>query len=279
MARLFAVPFLVMLLATGTAFADDGGSIHPWMDDTFSVEVGIFFPERLARFKAAGSLEAGIPEIPTLDFGSQLSVSQSDETFAAEFGWRMGERWTMRMQYFDSTGSGTAILEEDVEWEDLVFLEGTSATAGTQFQLTRAVWDYMILNKPNSRLGLSVGFHWLYIRGFIEGTVLEQGGATTAGESASVDAPLPNIGFTYAHALSSRWGFRTRLDWFSADIHPYDGIFINASAGFFYRMTERFGAGFNYNFVQLDVGVDGDNWRGEVETRYDGLYVYLAAVW
>ena len=44
-------------------------------------------------------------------------------------------------------------------------------------------------------------------------------------------------------------------------------------------MTDRFGIGFNYNFVELDVGVTGSNWRGNIETRYDGLYVYLGAVW
>ena len=76
------------------------------------------------------------------------------------------------MQYFDSTGSNTAVLEEDVVWEDLTFLAGTNASAGTEFELTRAVWDYAIVKRPSYRVGLSGGFHWLHIRGYIEGTVL-----------------------------------------------------------------------------------------------------------
>ena len=281
MARRFAISLFMLLSAGHTALAQDAGSIHPWLDGKFTLEIGIFYPERLARLKAAGTIDVTVPEIPTefVDFGSQFSISQSDRTFAAELGWRWGEKWTMRMQYFDSRGSNTAVLEEDIVWEDLTFLAGTSATAGTEFELTRAVWDYAVVDRPKHRLGLSLGFHWLHIRGYVEGTVLEPSGPTFARESASVDAPLPNIGLTYTHPLSSRWGFRTRFDWFSADIHPYDGIFINASAGFFYRMTKHFGLGLNYNFVELDVGVDGSNWRGEVETRYDGLYVYLSAVW
>ena len=44
-------------------------------------------------------------------------------------------------------------------------------------------------------------------------------------------------------------------------------------------MNDWLGIGVNYNYVELDVGVDGDNWRGEIATRYDGIYVYIGAYW
>ena len=281
MLRTLSLILLIILTASVPARADDRDYVHPWLDSKFILEVGIFYPERFARLSAAGSVDVTIPEIPApyVDFGEQFSISQSDRTFSAEAGWRLGEKWAMRMQYFDSEGSNTAILQEDVEWEDLVFLAGTRASAGTEFELTRVVWDRAIYSRPDRRFSLSGGFHWLHIRGFIEGTVLTPDGPSSAFESSSVDAPLPNIGFMYVQALSPRWGFRTRFDWFSADIHPYDGIFINTAVGVNYRISDHFGVGMNYNFVELDVGVDGDNWRGQVETRYDGLYVYLGAVW
>ena len=46
-----------------------------------------------------------------------------------------------------------------------------------------------------------------------------------------------------------------------------------------YQLSDYFGIGANYNFVQLDVGVNGDLWRGEIKTTYDGLYVYLSVFW
>ena len=283
MARRITALFTSLLMLSTSVSADDFEPYHPWLDSKFILEIGIFYPERFAELRAEGSVDVNVPPIPVeyenIDFGEQFSVSQSDRTFSAEAGWRMGEKWAMRMQYFDSRGSNTAVLEEDVQWEDLTFLAGTSASAGTEFELTRVVWDRAFYTRPDRRFSLSAGFHWLHIRGYVEGTVLTPDGPSSAYESASVDAPLPNIGFQYVHALTPRWGFRTRFDWFSADIYPYDGIFINGSVGFNYRMTDRFGIGFNYNYVELDVGVDGSNWRGEVETSYDGLYVYLGIVW
>ncbi len=270
---------ILSLCLSGHSVADEGEDLHPWLTSRYTLEVGAFYPERTASLKAAGRVEFDPSPEEFTDFGSQVTVTQSDSTFAAELGWRYGQRWSMRMQYFESTGSNTAILEEDVEWEDLTYLAGTRATAGTEFELTRFVWDYTLDQNPEFDFGLSAGFHWLNIRGFVEGTVETPDGPGFRRESSSVDAPLPNIGFIYTHSLSPQWAYRARIDWFSADIHPYDGIFINASFGFNYQFTDHVGLGFNYNFVELDVGVDGSSWRGEIETRYDGLYVYLGMTW
>ena len=279
MSRIFAIALIHLSVVAVPIEAAPRGDVHPWLDSTYSLEFGIFYPERALKLRAAGRIDIIPDPEEFIDFGSQLRISQSDRTFAAEFGWRYGKRWSLRVQYFDSKGSNTALLEEDIAWEDLVFLEGTRATAGTEFELSRFVWDYTVDDHPNYDIGLSVGFHWLHIRGFIEGTIETPTGPSFGADSASVDAPLPNIGFTYMHSLSPRWAFRTRLDWFSADIDPYDGIFINASAGFNFQATDRLGIGFNYNYVDLDVGLNASNWRGEIETRYDGVYVYLGAVW
>jgi hypothetical protein len=279
MSRCIVITLLLAASTVNDAFARDDEDLHPWLRGKYTLEVGIFYPDRTANLKAAGSVDVSVSPEEYLDFGSQVTVGQSDSTFAAEFGWRFGERWSMRAQYFDSMGSNTATLDEDIEWEDLTFLAGTRATVGTEFELTRFVWDYTLDKSPNFDFGISAGFHWLHIRGFVHGTVETPDGPNSASESASVDAPLPNIGFVYMHSLTPRWAYRMRFDWFSADIYPYDGIFVNGSLGFNYTMTERVGLGFSYNYVELDVGVDGDNWRGEVETTYDGLYVYLGVTW
>ena len=269
---------LASLLAT-KSYASDADAVHPWLTGKYTVEIGIFYPERTARLKADASIEFNPDPTPLVDVGSQVTVSQSDSTFAAEFGWRFGRRWSMRMQYFDSVGSNSAVLDEDVHWEDLTFLAGTRATVGTEFELTRAVWDYTLDRSDNFDFGISAGFHWLHIRGFAEGLVETPDGPSFRRDTVSVDAPLPNIGFVYVHSLSPRLAYRARLDWFSANIDPYDGIFVNASFGFNYKLSERIGLGINYNYISLDVGVDGDNWRGEVETTYDGLYTYIGVTW
>ena len=271
---------LLVSLATNQAVqAEEARDLHPWLTSKYGFDIGVFYPDRSNRFRASGSV--GFDPIPTplVDFGSELHLSQSDSTFAGEFVWRYGTRWSLLMQYFDSTGGNSLILEEDVEWEGLTFLAGTRASAGSGFELTRFFWAYNMSKKPHSDYGVGAGFHWLHIDAFVEGTVETPSGPVFDGAAASVDAPLPNIGLWYARSLSPRWAFRTRLDYFNADIHPYDGTFVNASIGFNLRVSDWFGVGASYNYVKLDVGVNGENWRGEVESRYDGLYVYIGTFW
>lgn len=271
---------LVLSLATSQPVqAEEARDLHPWLTSKYAFDVGGFFPDRSNKLRADGSLEVDPTPDEVIDFGAELRLTQSDSTFAGEFHWRYGKRWSLLMQYFDSTGDNTVTLEEDVEWDDLTFLAGTRASAGSGFELTRFFWAFNLSKTPNSDYGVGAGFHWLHINAYIEGTVETPSGPASDGAAASVDAPLPNIGFWYMRSLSPRWAFRTRLDYFNADIHPYDGTFVNASLGLHYRVSEWFGVGASYNFVELDVGVDADNWRGEIESRYNGIYVYLGAFW
>ncbi len=278
-ASLFASILLVFLATGQIAAADEARDIHPWLTSKHAIDIGVFYPDRQHKLRATGSVEPGPSPTPLVDFVSELRLSQSDSTFSAEYAWGFGERWSMRMQYFDSTGSGTAQLEEDIEWEDLTFLAGTRASAGSGFELTRFFWGYDLSKKPNVNYGIGGGFHWLHVSAFIEGTVETPTGPQSDRAAESVDAPLPNIGVWYVRSLSSRWAFRTRIDYFNADIHPYDGTFINASAGLNFRVSDWFGIGATYNYVELDVGVNSDNWRGEIESRHKGIYVYVAAYW
>lgn len=56
----------------------------------------------------------------------------------------------------------------------------------------------------------------------------------------------------------------------------YDGLLVNASPGVNFQAYEHFGIGLNYNYFELDVSVDKSNWRGDIETTYDGIYVYAS---
>lgn len=272
----------LLLLATLWSLpapAQDAAERHPFLTAKFALSAGMFYPDRSIRLRASGTLEPVTASDELIDFGEEFGISESDSTFAAEFSWRFTERWSFRMQYFDSEGESTAVLDEDIEWEDLVFLEGTRATAGTGFEMTRFFWGYNLYKRPQQEFGVGAGFHWLHISAFVAGTAETPDGPRFAREGASVDAPLPNIGLWYIHGLSPRWAFRTRLDYFNADIYPYNGTFVNATAGLNFQVNDWFDIGATYNYVELDVGVDGSNWRGEIKTRHDGLYVYFGAFW
>ncbi len=51
---------------------------------------------------------------------------------------------------------------------------------------------------------------------------------------------------------------------------------VNVAVGLNFQAFEHVGFGLNYNYFELDIGVNKSNWRGNIETTYDGVYVYAS---
>jgi len=272
--------FLFGLLLTGISapgHSQETNAVHPYLSDTFFVDVGVFFPDRRLGLSVNGS-NGEIHEL--IEFEEEARFKKRDDIFALEFGWRFGERWRLVGQYFESSDDTSWILEEDVEWEDVVFEAGSNVAGGVHFLLIRAFMGRDFNVGEKHEFGLGAGLHWLDIGAYLEGTVIiGDGGTAFARESVGVSAPLPNIGVWYNYSIAERWAFRTRFDLFSADIGKYDGTLINFSAGVDYQVSRHFGFGLNYNHFELDVKVDNSDWNGRVKTSYEGLYVDLSFYW
>lgn len=270
---------IVALFAGGTislpAEAQDG--VHAYLTETFSLDLGVYFPERRVEMGVDGPLAAAGQDI---DFEESFGLKKSDETFSLNFGWRFGEKWQLGAQYFQSSGERSRVLQEDVEWNDIIFGQGTGVAAGQDFQLIRTFFTRKFKGNDRHEFGLGLGIHWLEIGAFIEGDAIVNG--VSAGfrrESVSAEAPLPNIGAGYTFSFSPKWAFRARLDWFGASIDKYDGTLINAAVGLNYQMFEHAGFGLNYNLFELDLNVDKQGWRGNVNTSYKGLFAHLSLYW
>lgn len=253
--------------------AEEPENLHPFLQRGFSLDVGVFFPDRHLDLSVNGTI-AGINE--DIDFDQGFQLGSADETFAAELSWRFRGQWSVVGQFFKTSDSAGVTLQEDIEWGNVVFGAGSFARAGTEFTLTRIFFGRSFNTGKSHDVGVGGGLHWLRIKTFIEGEVLVNGVPSAARRSVSAEAPLPNIGAWYKYSISSRWALRVRLDLLSADIGDYDGLLLNASLGVNFQVFEHVGVGLSYNYFELDVGVDKSDWRGELETIYDGVYVYAS---
>ncbi len=261
----FAAPQL-----TDAAESDD---LHPYLERGFSLDLGIFFPDRELDLRVNGSLAGDNDEI---DFDRRRRVEKSDEVFAAELSWRFRGRWSVVGQYFRSSDSTRAVLGEDIEWGNVVFDAGSNAAIGTNFSLTRIFFGRQLDTSKSFDIGIGGGLHLFDIGAFIEGTILINGMPSSARRSVSSDALLPNIGAWYRYSISPRWALRSRLDLLSASVGDYDGFLANVALGLNFRAFEHVGFGLNYNYVKLDVGIDKSDWRGDIETTYHGVYANVS---
>jgi len=251
--------------------------VHPYMKDVFIVQAGAFLPQLSLDVSVDGSLTG---EHPPLDYEGAIGASSSDEIFAAELIWRFGEKWSLRTQYFSGGRTATKVLEEDVEWGDAVFQQGSFVSAGTSLDITRIFFARDFSNSPNHDFGIGLGLHRMGFDAFLTGDLIVNGELFSAETRAvSAVAPLPNIGGWYAYSPSEKWVFDVRLDWLDATIGEYSGALINVAAGANYQLFKHVGIGVKYQRFSLKFDIDKSDWHGRLKLKYKGAYLYLSANW
>jgi len=263
---------LLLLAAPGIGVADD---IHPEVSSKYSIDLGVFFPDRRATLSAGVNSREG----DKIDFADEFGLEKHHDVFALDFGWRFGEKWCLSAQYFETSGKAATVLEEDVERNDAVFGAGSSVQVSLGFTLYRALVGRSFGDSERTDFGIGVGLHWLELNAAIAGDILVDDGVSFSREAVSADAPLPNIGAWYKYSLSPRWAFRARADWFSAAVDEYDGTLLNWQGGVDYRLFRSAGMGVAYNSFHLDAGVDNPKWYGEVDLDFEGPFVFLSVYW
>ena len=267
----------ILIAATNLVASQELSSVHPNLTDDFVLDVGMYFPERSVNIRVDGAI-AGINQ--DIDFEQQVGLSKSDETFSVDFGWRFGEKWSLLTQYFQSSGARGAVLNEDLEWNDVVFGQGTNVVAGQDFSVIRVFFGRQFSTNERHDFGLGLGFHWIEFSAFIEGDIIVGGGPNIfQRESVSAEAPLPNFGAWYRYSISPKWAVKSRVDWLNADIGDYSGSLTNVALGVNYQVFDNFGVGLNYNVLDLDLRVNKSDWQGQINTSYEGIFAYISASW
>jgi hypothetical protein len=282
MKQLFA---LIVILAPALVHGQDVTPIHPYVGSEFYASVGLFLPNQNTRLGLESSVDVSIPSpepapYKTIDFEETFAISDSDETFSAEIGWRFGEKWQLRGQYFRVDNNSRASLEEDVEWGDVVFNAGTFVGAGSDYQVTRLFFGRTFKSTATSELGLGLGAHLLDISAYVNGNATIDGiDVGFRQERASIAQPLPNFGAWYLHAFSERWAAQLRVDWLSASVGDYDGNIVNSAFSVGYAVSDHFGVALAYNFFEINLKVDDKDWTGKIKSRFDGPYIALTGYW
>jgi len=270
-----AVVTLTAALFSGPVVAQVEEDRHPFLDDKFNLGLGIFFPKKNVSLRVDGN----VPE-DEIDIDERFDLSNYEATPSLHFRWRFGEKWSFWGQYWSTDDTGKAVLDEDLEWEDVIFKEGTFAKVGIEQTIARMFFGRTFHTGPRHEFGAGVGLHWMEIDASVEGEIiLEEGGTGFHTASVNSDIPLPNIGAWYMYSWSPKWLFQARLDWLDASIGDYSGSLWNGQVGVHWQTFETLGVGLYLNHFKLDVDVDKSGWHGKVEDTNIGPFLALTATW
>jgi hypothetical protein len=269
-----AIALLAMLAVPANALAD----VHPLIDNRFAAQTGKFFASTRLTMRVDGAV--GVTPGSVFEFNQAFRDKDDDDTFAVEFDWQFGELWSFGLQHFEFFDNDSASLQRDIEWEGVTYPAGIDVAGGNGLTVTRLYFGRDFVRDDKQVFSAGFGIHWLEISAYIQGEgLVDDNSIGFAREEAEASGPLPNVGAWYVYTPNDKWAFTARAGWLSASVDPYDGEIINTSVGVHYTVAKHFGLGLHYNLFRLNVGVDDTGWRGEVDFRYHGPFISIAAYW
>ena len=270
MKRLFTFLLICCVL---TSYAQTTGDKNPILTDNFIIEPGLFFPSENVDLSVQGSTEFEMEDIEDIDFDETLGLSGVQTTFNLHFKWRFSKSnlWYLSGEYFRLSTKESVTLEEEIEWEGVVYPVGGEANLGYNLSLYRVFFGRVISRGLKHELGAGLGIHGLNTKGFIEGEAfIDDQEAGFERSEASVFLPLPNIGASYTWAPTVKWAFMARVDWFGIKIDNISGGLWNVSPVVTYLFTRNIGVSASYQFINFSADVDQDTWNGGFDIGFGG---------
>jgi len=179
--------------------------------------------------------------------------------------------WSVSAEYFGVKDTNSATLEEDIEWDDVVYNAGADIKGGFSLRLYRILIGRTITKGLKHEFGAGLGVHALDIESFIEGLVLiDKLESNFERRSVSAVAPLPNIGVWYFYAPNTKWMYTARVDWFGITVGDYSGNMWNLAPGVNYQFHKNVGVGLQYRYFDVVLRVDKTDWDGRISLIYHG---------
>ena len=268
----------VFLLTLNLAYSQDDDARNPILTERFIIEAGWFFPSEDIDLGISGSTD--IEGINNIDFDERLGLSGSQNTFNMHFKWRFSKSklWSLSGEYFSISAEKSVTLEEEIEWEDVVYPAGGSATLGYSLALYRILFGRVISSGQKHELGAGLGIHGLNTKAFAEGNAfINEQSAGFQRQEERIFLPLPNLGVFYTWAPTTRWAFMARVDWFGIKIDNISGGLWNVSPSVTYLFSRTIGLSASYQFINFNADIDQDNWRGGFDLTFGGPSLRLVA--
>jgi len=273
------VSIIFALMHSSTVFAQDF-EYHPILSDNLIISLGAFKSNNSFKISAEGPLGDGIEE--EINFGKSIGVDESTTLLYGEIRWKFGKtrKWSLFGQYFDADSSGEAVLNEDVEWQDNIYKEGSFVGAGVGIAVTRVFIGRSFVKNQQHDFGVGVGIHNLDLSVFMEGEVsIDEATTGFRRGDASANQPLPNVGVWYNFSPARKWLIHARVDWISASIDEYDGSLWNTAVGVNYQAFPHVGFDLAFTYFDLNLNVDKSVWQGGIDMSYSGPVFSVTTNW
>lgn len=231
------------------------------------------------HLQGAGELAVRLPndkEVTILDF-DRAGLDDTDSSYWFSMHWRSANShwgaWFSTWKY-DVIGSRT--WEDSLEIGDQVIPVGASVTSKFDAKWYVLEGTYSFYRTKNIDTGIGFGFHVVDLDTTVR-TEIQVGDEEFESVAVGIKttAPLPNILGYFHWKMADRLSVTARAGYFSLDYKEFSGGMTNAHVMGTYKLSERWGLGLGYQFVDFDLEVEKKNLTQIYDIDFSGPVLFF----
>lgn len=258
---LFLLALAAMTLLTtpaAMAQADD--------DTKFSLSLGLFVTDRESDTRLDGTEGTSGTDV---DLEADLGLDSSDSVFRLDAIYRFNQKHRLDLSVFDLSRESSNVIQKDIEWNGTLFPIDTTVDSNFDLAIYKLAYTWSFMQRDKGFLGLTAGLYVAKIGTSLTGQEIGEQ------ESSDVTAPLPVIGLRGRYEFTEKLSFRASGEIFGFKYEDFDGSLYDLYAGLDYQLFKHVAIGLGINSVELDVGVDKQDFTGDLTWKYDGGLLFL----
>ena len=234
---------LIILLVPVISAAEENDILDlPWERISFSAGGFIGNVNSSLRYGLSG---AGVE----VDFEEVLGLDSSMFVYKSDFAWRFSDNLCHRMDisWHAINRDSSKVLENDIEFGDYFFPEGSKAKTTLNFDIIKGTYSYSYFQDDRFDLAASFGFYVMPI----SFEVISEIGQIK--ESSNLTAPLPVFGLRNEFAVTPKVHIKNSLDFFYVEYDKFRGGITDIQIAVEYRAFEHVGFGLGAESFLLKV--------------------------
>jgi hypothetical protein len=269
-----------VFLACAPAFAQD----TTYDPDTFpfahrfGLSLGGYF--QIFNTKAGYSSENNPGE--EVDLENESGLPRNRQNLRLEGYYRLGQRHRLDFGSYFWNRSATRTLDQDIEWQDVVYQVGASLSTSFDTQVYKVAYRYSLVQSESVELMVSGGFsafsNQIEIAG--EGKIIGADGqpvgeGTFERKRSSKVIPVPVVGLHCDYAFSRALILRGGVEYFTFSADTWNANLTDARVSLDWMPWDHWGFGAGYNYVELGGKVGNEDDRFRLTYSYDGAIAYV----
>ena len=265
---MLALSFTILPLSAHAA--DNTVYNRPW--EKFNLQAGAFFAALDDKVQV-GVGGAGV----LIDVEDALGMDSQNTSFRVGGSYRIGEKRRHRvdLEYFYFNRDSNKTLGQNITVDNVLFPSGTNVDATFNFQIVKAAYSYSFFQDNRMDLAASIGLFVMPLK--FEITASGAGGKS---EDLKFTAPLPVLGLRGDFAITPRWFFRSKLEFFYLEYQDFTGGLMDTNLAVEYNPWKNWGFGFGVESTKIKLSAEGSDYpnldfNGDVKMSFIGAHLYV----